>query len=44
MPFHSGAIVIHLRYYGVPDDLVEKALGYLDGALLEIYNEFNSIK
>ena len=31
-------------YYGVPDVIVEKALGYLDGALLEIYNEFNSIK
>jgi len=31
-------------YYGVPDVMVEKALGYLDGELLEIYNEFNSIK
>ena len=31
-------------YYGVPDAMVEKALGYLDGELLEIYNEFNSFK
>ncbi len=31
-------------YYGVPNVMVEKALGYLDGELLEIYNEFNSIK
>lgn len=30
-------------YYGVPDDLVEKALGYLDDELLEIYNEINLI-
>jgi ADP-ribosylglycohydrolase len=27
-------------YYGVPDDLVEKALTYLDDELLEIYNEW----
>jgi type I restriction enzyme M protein len=26
-------------YYGVPDDLVEIALTYLDDELLEIYNE-----
>ena len=29
-------------YYGVPDDLVEKALGYLDDELLEIYEAFVS--
>jgi len=31
-------------YYGMPDELVGQALGYLDDALLEIYYEFNSIK
>ncbi len=29
-------------YYGVPDELVEKALGYLDDDLLGIYNEWRS--
>jgi type I restriction enzyme M protein len=31
-------------YYGVPDELVRQAFGYLDDGLMKVYNEFNSIK
>ena len=30
-------------YYGVPDELVEKALTYLDKNLLKIYNKWNTL-